>query len=118
MVDRLFKEDQTSVLDAWIAGVEDVPNGWVAARWTWAGGKRGVGEGDARGREPGALIEGIHPQAHKELDIGRNPELPRAGAVAGREENLILDQCAAAMRTAPNDVAFRVDYGDDEGSNI
>src|SRR5262249_34772704 len=59
MVDRLFKEDQTSVLDAWIAGVEDLPNGWVAARWTWARGKRGVGEGDARGREPGALIEGI-----------------------------------------------------------
>src|SRR5439155_22273536 len=77
-----------------------------------------MGEGHARGREPGALIEGIHPKAHKELDVRWNPELPWAGAVAGREKYTLVDQHPATVRTTADRVPAVVDHGDDEGAHI
>src|SRR5438046_8696820 len=77
-----------------------------------------MGEGHARGREPGTLIEGIHHKAHKELDVRWNPELPWAGAVAGREKYTLVDQHPATVRTTADRVPAVVDHGDDEGPHV
>src|SRR5206468_4542200 len=67
--------------------------------------------GHPRGREPGALIEGIHRKAHKELDVLGNPELPWAGAVAGGEKHTLVDQHPATVRTTADRVPAVVDHG-------
>jgi hypothetical protein len=73
---------------------------------------------NARYREPSGLVKSVDTQAHKEPDERRNPELTRSCAVAGREENLRVDQRAAAVCATPNHIAVIVDCGDDEGAHI
>jgi hypothetical protein len=47
--------------------------------------------------KPSGLIKGADSEAHKEPDERRNPELAGTRAVASCEQNLVVDQCAAAM---------------------
>jgi len=130
VADRLFKEHQTSVLNAWIARVEDVLCCRVAAGGTRTGRDRRMSDDPpldhSRSRvralsgdpDPGCLIEGIRGQAHEQGEERRLRELAGTRTVARREEHFLVDQHAAAVGTAGDHIAVVVDEGHDECPHI